>query len=168
MTECASQVATAFPGVLSGPVPVLSGVEVTCDSETGRLRVLGDIAPGGSFLTRDLGQVSREGVLLKGRVDDIVISGGENLSLGRIQSALEKHPLIAEAAVIVRPDSVWGERPVAICVCQPGVAPTLDLLREFLLAEGLRDREVPDALQWVESLPRNELGKLSKGLLHWK
>ena len=168
MTECASQVATAFPGVLSGPVPVLLGVEVTRDSETGRLRVWGDIAPGGSFLTRDLGQVSREGVLLEGRVDDIVISGGENLSLGRIQQALEKHPFIAEAAVIVRPDSVWGERPVAICVSLSDTPPTLDSVREFLLGQGFRDREIPDALQWVEALPRNELGKLSKGLLHWK
>jgi O-succinylbenzoic acid--CoA ligase len=168
MTECASQIATAFPGVLSGPVPTLSGVEVVRDPATGRLRVSGDIAPGGSFLTRDLGQVSDKGVLLDGRVDDIVISGGENLSLVRIQSALEKHPLIVEAAVVVRPDSMWGERPVAICVCKNGLRPTVESVGVFLLEQGLRAREIPDSLQWVDSLPRNELGKLIKGLLPWE
>jgi len=167
MTECASQVATAKPGVLNGPLPPLPGVRVLRDTESGRLRVVGAIAPGGSFLTRDTGRVCEQGVVIEDRVDNIVISGGENLSLEAIRLAVVQHPEIADAAVLSRPDSQWGERPVALCVAVGTVPPTLKSIREFLGSLGLREREFPDLIQWVESLPRNELGKLIKSEIHW-
>jgi o-succinylbenzoate---CoA ligase len=168
MTECASQVATAKPGVFAGPLPPLPGVRVLRDTESGCLRVLGAIAPGGSFLTRDTGQVCEQGVVIEDRVDNIVISGGENLSLDRIRLAVVLHPEIADAAVLSRPDSQWGERPVAFCVAMNRVPPTLESIREFLASAGLREREFPDEIQWVDCLPRTELGKLIKSDLHWK
>jgi O-succinylbenzoic acid--CoA ligase len=165
MTECASQIATARPSVLRGPLPLLPGVRVRRDEPTGRLLVEGPIAPDGAFLTRDLGSVGPEGVLVEGRVDDLVISGGENLSLSRITEALLGHPEVLDAVVLARPDPTWGERPHAILVSRDVARPSLLELRDYLLERGLRKREVPDVIQWVECLPRNEMGKLLKGEL---
>jgi O-succinylbenzoic acid--CoA ligase len=167
MTECASQVATAKPGVFSGPLPPLPGVQVLRESGSGRLRIIGDIAPKGSFLSRDTGTSCELGVSLAGRVDNIVISGGENLSLDRIQNALLDHPEIADAVVIARSDSEWGERPVALCVAAGALRPKLKSIRAFLKKKGLRQREFPDFVQWVERVPRNALGKLIKSEIHW-
>jgi len=160
MTECASQIATTAPGELEGPLLPLPGVRVSRDEASGRLRVDGAIAPGGSFLSRDLGRVESGGVILEGRLDDLVISGGENISLSRIAEALLDHPEVADAAVLSLPDATWGERPFAYMVSTSSGRPEAEELREYLLQAGFRKREIPDGFQWLESLPRNEMGKL--------
>ena len=164
MSECASQVATEVPGSFAERLQPLPGVRVSRDEVTGRLRIEGAIAPGGSFLSSDVGEVSEAGVKVEGRMDDICVSGGENLSMRRIEDRLLSHPGIREAAVVKRPSREWGERPHAVLVAS-GEAVAEQDLRDFLMEQGLRKREIPDSVEWRSELPRTELGKIRRGAL---
>src|SRR5579883_1521222 len=69
---------------------------------------------GGWFHTGDLGVVHPDGYIeLKDRSKDIIISGGENISTVEVESVLYRHPAVLEAAVVARPDKLWGETPCA-------------------------------------------------------
>ena len=164
MSECASQVATEEPGSFSDTLSPLPGVTVSKDLASGRLLIEGAIAPNGSFLSSDVGEVSEAGVRVEGRVDDICVSGGENLSMARIQRLLLEHPLIHEAVVIKRPSAEWGERPHAVIVASQEEVDE-DQIAAFLLERGLRKRELPDSVEWRSELPRNDLGKVRRGEL---
>ena len=149
LSECASQVATEEPGSFSDTLSPLPGVTVSKDLASGRLLIEGAIAPNGSFLSSDVGEVSEAGVRVEGRVDDICVSGGENLSMARIQRLLLVLPLIHEAVVIKRPSAEWGERPHA------GLWPPGRWMKTRLphLLEGLR-KELPDSVEWRSELPQ--------------
>ncbi|MCB9765272.1 MAG: AMP-binding protein [Alphaproteobacteria bacterium] len=166
MTETASQVATRFPGDLDAPMhagPPLPFAEVAA-GPGGALVVTGPLAPGGRLETRDLGHLDDEGrVVVTGRRDDVIISGGENIDPAEVEAVLKAHPGVADAAVVGRPDPRWGERPVAWVV--PAQA---DLQAEALI-DWCRARltvfKAPDAVFWLDALPRTELGKLSRSAL---
>ena len=164
MSECASQVATEEPGSFSEWLRPLPGVRVSNDEATGRLQIEGAIAPGGRYLSNDVGEVTEWGVRVGGRVDDICVSGGENLSMNRLQRALLSHPEIQEAAVVKRPCAEWGERPHAVLVALRRPVDEA-VLRAYLMEGGLRKRELPDSIEWRLELPRTELGKVRRGAL---
>lgn len=71
-----------------------------------------------------------------GRSDDMFICGGENLYPGELEKLLERHPAVAEAAVVPVPDEIKGQIPVAFVVPAPGAVPTEQEIREFALASG--------------------------------
>ena len=76
---------------------------------------------GGWFRTGDLGVLHPDGYIeVKDRAKDIVISGGENISSLEVEGALYRHPKVAEAAVVARPDEKWGEVPHAFVTPAPG------------------------------------------------
>src|SRR3974390_2434775 len=78
----------------------------------------------GWFHTGDLAVRHSDGyVEIKDRSKDIIISGGENISSLEIEDALNRHPQIMEAAVVARPDPVWGESPCAFVTLKPEAAP---------------------------------------------
>ena len=113
--------------------------------------------------TGDVGKVDEGGYLfITGRIKDMVIRGGENISTAEIENVLEDHPGIAEAAVIGVPDNDWGEVVKAIVV--PG--PREDVPSESDLTDYVKSRlasyKAPALYQWVDSLPRNHLGKVLK------
>ncbi len=84
---------------------------------------------GGWFHTGDLGVMHPDGYIqLKDRSKDIIISGGENISSIEVEDALYKHPAVAAAAVVAKPDDKWGETPCAFVELKPGAQATTDEL----------------------------------------
>jgi acyl-CoA synthetase (AMP-forming)/AMP-acid ligase II len=110
--------------------------------------------------TGDLGWMDDEGYLyLAGRKDDLIIRGGENISPAEVEAVLQAHPDVEEAAVIGRPDPEWGEQVLAIVVRKPGSALTAEGVTEWC-RQRLASFKKPAAVQFVEALPRNALGKV--------
>ena len=119
---------------------------------------------GGWFHTGDLGVKHPDGYIqLKDRSKDIIISGGENISSIEVEDALYKHPGIAAAAVVAKPDDKWGETPCAFVELKPGV----DLSAEDVLAwcrTHLARYKVPKHVVFV-TLPKTSTGKVQKFVL---
>jgi acyl-CoA synthetase (AMP-forming)/AMP-acid ligase II len=114
----------------------------------------------GFFPTRDGGLLDDEGYLfLEGRIDDVIVRGGENLSPGEIEDVLLEHPAVADCAVVGVPDEQWGEAVAAAIVRRPGCDVSEDELRAFV-RERLRSSRVPQAIAFRDALPYSETGKL--------
>jgi len=122
--------------------------------------------PGdGWFPTRDAGHVDEAGYLfVHGRLDDVIVRGGENLSPGEIESVLLQHPQVQAAAVVGITDAEWGEKVVGAVVPADGVAVDEDELRAFVRAR-LRSTKTPEHIQVRTGLPFNETGKLLRRVL---
>jgi len=161
MTETASQVATRFPGdldTLGAPPMPFAQIE----QRAGVLHIDGPLAPRGGLTTADRGTVDADGrVHVTGRVDDVIISGGENIDPAEIEAVLTSHPAIDDAAVRGVPDDEWGERPAAWLVGESLTDHELD----SWCRERLPGFKVPNRWAWMEELPRNALGKLQRPLL---
>ncbi len=117
----------------------------------------------GFFRTGDLGHLDADGyVVVTGRLKDVIIRKGENISAREIEDLLHRHPKVAEAAVIGLPDPASGERACAVVACR-GEAP-LDFaeMAAFLRAQGLMIQKIPEQLELVSELPRNPTGKVLK------
>jgi o-succinylbenzoate---CoA ligase len=100
-----------------------------------------------------------------GRVDDLVVTGGENVWPAAVERVLGTCAGVAEVAVVGRPDPEWGQRVVALVVpADPADPPTLDALRAAVKAE-LPAYAAPRELVLVASLPRTPLGKLARSRL---
>ncbi|MGW4509447.1 AMP-binding protein [Streptomyces sp. NPDC004436] len=112
----------------------------------------------GYLLTGDLGHLTHDGYLvLTGRSKDVIIRKGENISAKEIENLLHRLPGIADVAVIGLPDPARGERVCAVVEQPPGAAPlTLPQLTAYLRAEGLATHKLPEQLELLDSLPRNE------------
>ncbi len=112
--------------------------------------------------TGDAGFFDEDGFLtISDRIKDMIITGGENVYPAEVESALMRHPAIAEVAVIGEPDEQWGEGVVAVAALKAGQALTLDELREFAGGE-LARYKLPRRLEIVAALPRNATGKILK------
>ena len=117
---------------------------------------------GGWFHSGDLGHLDAEGFLtIDGRLKDLIISGGENVSPAEVEAVLQDDPAIAEAAVVGRADARWGEVVVAVVAPRDGAALTRE--RVFALFDGRLARfKHPKDVVFVERLPRSALGKVKK------
>jgi malonyl-CoA/methylmalonyl-CoA synthetase len=120
----------------------------------------------GWFATGDLGTLAPDGYLrlLGRRSTDLIKSGGFRIGAGEIESALLEHPAVAEAAVLGLPDADLGERIVAWIVRHPGAGVQERELVEHV-AGALTPHKRPREIRFVESLPRNALGKVQKRML---
>lgn len=114
----------------------------------------------GWYFTGDLGRVDEDGDLwIVGRVDDMIISGGENIHPLEVEDALARHPGVREVAVIGAPDDRWGQRVVAVVVADPGLGP--EELDGFCLASGTLARfKRPREYRFVDALPKSPSGKI--------
>ncbi len=121
----------------------------------------------GYFCTGDLGLVTeRNAVVVTGRLKDIIIRGGENLSPVEIERALELHPAINEAAVVSMPHPRLGEGVAAFIRTHDGSEmPTLIEIAEFLSQSGLAMQKFPERLEYIDDFPRTASGKVRKDRL---
>ena len=110
-------------------------------------------------VTNDLGRLYDGRLEVLGRRDDVIITGGENVSPLPVEAALAAVPGISQAAVVGLPDSQWGERVVAVVVAS-GARPTLDTVREALV--DLPGHARPRQLVVVDALPLLPSGKLDR------
>jgi acyl-CoA synthetase (AMP-forming)/AMP-acid ligase II len=118
----------------------------------------------GWFRTGDLGTLDAEGNLtITGRLKDVIIRKGENISAKEVEDLLFTHPRVADVAVIGLPDPDSGERACAVVVAAPGEEPiSFEEMKQHLLAAGLITRKLPEQLEVVDALPRNPSGKIVK------
>ena len=173
LTESASQIAAiapwevhAHPGSVGAP---FFHTDVRISGE-GRIAIRGpSVAPAstaadGWLETGDLGRIDGNGHLhVLGRADDVIVSGGENISPEEVESVLLSHPAVADAAVAGRPDPEWQTAVVAYVVANDA-SPSSEELRSFC-RERLSGPKVPKAFELVTELPRNAQGKLLRGEL---
>jgi acyl-CoA synthetase (AMP-forming)/AMP-acid ligase II len=119
----------------------------------------------GWLATNDGGWLDTEGFLfVEGRLDDVIVRGGENLSPGEIEDVLLEHPAVADAAVIGVPDDQWGEAVAAVIVLVDGTPCEAATLRTWV-AERLRSTRAPERVEFRAELPYNETGKLLRRVL---
>jgi fatty-acyl-CoA synthase len=116
---------------------------------------------GGWFRTGDLGVMHPDGYIeLKDRSKDIIISGGENISTIEVEDVLYRHPCVLEAAVVARPDPMWGETPCAFVTLKPEATATAEEIIAFC-REHLARFKVPRTVLF-EPLPKTSTGKIQK------
>ncbi len=186
LTETCSQVTTQAPGVHSADVGrPLRHVEVRLDA--GEILVRGPtlfsgylqdhapldrfglrIAPpplcDGWFRTGDLGTMTDDGSLrVVGRVDDMIVSGGENVAPARVQAVLEALAGVTEAFVFGLPDPEWGSRVAAVVATKTGC--DWEALRSQL-RDTLAPHEIPKSVALVDHLPRTPTGKVDRQRTH--
>ncbi|MCP3687670.1 MAG: long-chain fatty acid--CoA ligase [Gammaproteobacteria bacterium] len=115
----------------------------------------------GWFYSGDIGHMDEDGYLyVDGRIKDMIISGGENIYPGELENLLMQHNSITEAAVVGRPDARWGEVPVAVVVSSDATLQATDVYALFENQLG-RYKHPRDVL-FIDSLPRNTMGKVQK------
>ena len=111
------------------------------------------------FRTRDAGALDGAGRLtVHGRLDDVVISGGVNVSPQAVEVVLREHASVADAVVAGLPDPEWGQRVVAAVVAAPGAVPDLAELRPWVTAR-LGAAAAPRELTVVDAVPTLHTGK---------
>jgi len=117
----------------------------------------------GWFSTGDLATIAEDGyVTLAGRTKDIVIRGGENIPVTRVEDLLYRHPAVLDAAVVGVPDERLGERACAVLAVRPGTELTLGEVTDFLLGEGLSTHFLPERVELTDALPKTMSGKIWK------
>jgi acyl-CoA synthetase (AMP-forming)/AMP-acid ligase II len=123
------------------------------------------VSADGWLATNDGGWLDEAGYLfVEGRLDDVIVRGGENLSPGEIEEVLLLHPAVADAAVIGVPDEEWGEAVAAVVVLVEGGDVDGAALRAFV-AERLRSTRAPERIEFRTELPYSETGKLLRRVL---
>jgi O-succinylbenzoic acid--CoA ligase len=160
-------------GCVYGGVP-LDGVAVRA-GEDGRLRISGPVLmnryhgrpdltaaalENGEFVTSDLGYVGQDGrVVIRGRADDVINTGGHKVVPGEVAAALSDCPGIREVVVVGRPDPEWGERVTAVVVpADPAEPPGLELVRNHVRAR-LPRYACPSEVVLTEAIPVLPSGK---------
>ena len=117
----------------------------------------------GFFRSGDLGIVDAEGfVTITGRLKDIIIRNGENISAKEVEDLLYAHPAVADVAIIGLPDAKTGERACAVVAVKDGESFSLEEMVKFLKERDLRVQAIPEQLELVPAVPRNPAGKILK------
>lgn len=161
-----------------------SGHEITQPGKAGELLIRGpNVFDGylndrdsecfdadGFFHTGDLFEIAGPGDMarfyrFRGRLKQLVIRGGMNISPEEVDGLISAHPKVAEAATCGYPDKVMGEKLCAFVVPKPGESITLEDITAFLDAEGVAKFKWPERLELIDSLPRNPLNKVMRGAL---
>lgn len=118
------------------------------------------ITADGWFRTGDVATMDVDGfVELRDRLNDMIISGGENVYPVEVENVLQAHPDIAHVAIIGVAHERWGETPIAAVVPSPGAAPDPDDIIAFA-RDRLAHYKCPTAVHLVDDLPRNATGKV--------
>ncbi len=175
----------SFPGSVG---PIVPNVEVKIIDESGKEQSTGEVGeilvrgktvmrgywnrpeetaetltPDGWLKTGDLGHLDEKNRLFisAGRIKDLIIRAGENISPLAIENALMNHPAIAEVAAVGVPDERAGERVKVCVVLRQGSSATESELKKFC-RENLPAFMTPDSFQFMEALPKTATGKILK------
>ncbi|MFD7629500.1 class I adenylate-forming enzyme family protein [Streptomyces sp. NPDC059851] len=132
--------------------------EAVCRGYLNQDDTAGPFDPDGYLITGDLGRLTPDGYLvLTGRSKDVIIRKGENISAKEIEDLAHLLPEVGDIAVIGLPDPERGERVCAVVEQPSGAGPlTLHRLTDHLRAQGLAPHKLPEQLELLEALPRNE------------
>lgn len=120
----------------------------------------------GWFATKDAGWMDEDGFLfVEGRLDDVIVRGGENISPGEVEDCLRTHPSVEDVAVIGLPSVQWGEQIAAVVVLkrEEAIQNLADHVRSLL-----RSTKTPECWFVEQELPYNETGKLLRRALREK
>ncbi|MEO6122669.1 MAG: class I adenylate-forming enzyme family protein [Ilumatobacteraceae bacterium] len=152
-----------------GGQPVSAGVQgeiwVRGDQVSGEYVGRESRATDGWFPTNDSGLLDDAGYLyVHGRLDDVIVRGGENISPGEIEDVLRTHPEVVDVAVFGVPSTEWGETVAAVIVTNDGSGADFDQLRSFV-RDQLRSSRVPEIIEFRTELPYSETGKLLRRVL---
>jgi len=147
--NCSGEILTRGPEVMIGYTnPVHT--EASFDEE-------------GFFRTGDLGFINEKGyITITGRIKDLIIRGGENLSPKEIEDVLYQHPSVKDVAVVPMPHPRMGETPCACIVLKEGATLGFDEMCSFLESAKLAKQKFPERLMLFSELPRNAAGKILK------
>jgi 2-furoate---CoA ligase len=119
---------------------------------------------GGWYFTGDIGHLDNDGDLfVTGRVDDMMITGGENVLPAEIESVLSLHPAVAEVAVVGLPDDRWGQCVTAFIKRTAPV--TEDELDIHCRNSGLANFKRPKSYRFIDAVPKSPVGKILRRLL---
>ena len=120
---------------------------------------------GDLFRTGDLGRRDNEGnFYITGRIKEIIIRGGANISPAEVEAALARHVAVQDVAVVGAPDRIFGEVPVAFVVLRAGQEASAEAL-EAHAASTLSDFKVPKRYLFETALPIGKTGKIDKAAL---
>lgn len=168
----------------------LPGVSISLgtkdDVEPGRISIAGPVIASGyrlrpdldsisfienKLITHDVGKLDQSGLLhVLGRLDDVVQVGGTNVSLSAVEAILRHHPAILDVAMIDVADDLWGSIPLAYVVLRDKKIDQENL--SSLLKQTITDRigraATPRSIQYVESLPMLDSGKIDRLTLRLK
>jgi o-succinylbenzoate---CoA ligase len=173
LTEAASQVTTLEPNEAhrklgSAGRPLLT---THLRIQDGEILVQGPtVGPGladedGWLHSGDLGRIDDEGFLyVEDRLDDVIVTGGENVVPSEVEDVLLRHPGVAEAAAVARPDPEWHQAVTAVVVLREGARASADELRRHC-ASALAGHKVPKRVEFAPELPRTPSGKVLRRAL---
>jgi malonyl-CoA/methylmalonyl-CoA synthetase len=162
------------PGRVGYPLP---GVEVRLGEQSEVLLRGGQVFAGywhnetatrevlvdGWLHTGDVGEIGEDGTLaIRGRIKELIISGGFNVYPREVELVLEQHPAVVEVAVVGVPSERWGEEVTAFVVARELVKPE-DLIA--FARERLSTFKCPRSVQFIDVLPRNAMGKVQRNKL---
>jgi acyl-CoA synthetase (AMP-forming)/AMP-acid ligase II len=140
-------------------------VWVRGEQVSGEYLGIGEQLVDGWFPTHDSGYVDSEGYLfVEGRLDDVIVRGGENISPGEVEEVLLAHPSVAEVGVVGIPDTEWGETVAAAVVLHTEANEDAEQLRAWV-RQHLRSTRTPEVIDIRAELPYTETGKLLRRVL---
>jgi cyclohexanecarboxylate-CoA ligase len=118
----------------------------------------------GWFRTGDLAAIDATGAIeIVGRLKDVIIRGGENISTAEVEQVLEAHPDVRHAVAVGEPDALMGERVVAFVESASGF--DLDACRAWFVARGMARFKTPERLVVVDAIPLLPTGKPDRAAL---
>jgi O-succinylbenzoic acid--CoA ligase len=173
LTEAASQVTTLEPNEAQRKLGSAGRPLLTTHLriQDGEILVQGPtVGPGladedGWLHTGDLGRIDDEGFLyVEDRLDDLIVTGGENVVPSEVEDVLLRHPGVAEAAAVARPDPEWQQAVTAVVVLRDGAQASADELRRHC-ASSLAGHKVPKRVEFAPELPRTPSGKVLRRAL---
>lgn len=113
----------------------------------------------GYFKTGDIGKIDKDGYLiLEGRSKDIIIRGGQNISIFEVSSILATHPAVLDATLVALPDAEFGERACAFIILKQGSKLTFEEMQAFMKLKEIAKYKIPERLQIVSQFPMTAAG----------
>ncbi len=128
-----------------------------------------DFDSDGWYHSGDLARFLPDGsIRIAGRLKDIIVRGGQNISVREVEDYIAAHPAVHSVAIVGVPHPRLGETGCAVVVTRPGASITLPELAEFLSAKGVARFKLPERLETWPALPTNPSGKIQKFLIRKK
>jgi len=149
-TNTPGELVVKGPGMFSGYYNALAENEKTFTKD-------------GFFKTGDQVKIDNSGnIILTGRIKDIIMRGGENISPVEIEELIITHPGVAQVSVIGMPDKVLEERICAYIQPKPGVKLSFEAIISFLKSKGTSMLQLPERIEFIDDMPVTKVGKPDK------